>query len=298
MQAHSMTKLSQPPVLILIGVQGGGKTSDAKLLANRMGGRDRDGDEWINPKSWMKWQADKGWPILPFQVHGFVKNDFIPRLKREIQEATAENKILIVSQALFFSSDRSKIVEECGDNIYFLEIETPAELQEAQIRSRCEAQGKADKADREVKSAFTSNPFFQSLEPTANSGKIRHLGKGHDDKFFENFKQLSFYKVFTPCISVAISPTATEESKLTASVSQASMSTSAVISGLDLPVQSPVPAKNSAEYASSPSSTPSSSLDSPTKTASVSDSLEESVLTKPFSTSEHDESDFHLQLTI
>lgn len=187
-----------PPVLTLIGVQGGGKSSDARLIANKLNGIFYDGDDAL--PGLMKFQVRKGLPILKFEVDIYVKYYLLPALITKQQEAIAQNRPLIVSQALFFNDHRQLIkakLTELGSNTHFLVVDTPTELQTAQIRARCDAQDRSEYAEREITSALWSNPYFQQPDPALNAFKIRHLGKGYDEEFFNNFKQLGCYADFS-----------------------------------------------------------------------------------------------------
>src|SRR5579864_7678497 len=151
-----------PPVLIIIGVHGGGKTSDAKLIAKEIGGIFYDGDDAISKESWMHWQIERGLPVKKSQVEDYMENHLIPALIQQKKSAHAENKPLIVSQALFFNKHRFEIERQLGGDVHFGVINTDSKLQKQQIRARCAAQDKSSvRTWLEVKSALKSNPHFE-----------------------------------------------------------------------------------------------------------------------------------------
>jgi gluconate kinase len=194
MLKHERVVEELPPVLCLIGLQAGGKTSDAKLITAEVDGIFFDGDDAIPKDSWMKWQVAKGLPVTSSQVQHYIEHNLIPALLAKRKEAANQNKPLIVSQGLFFNKHRQLIQRELGGNISFLVVDTPPALQAKQIEARCAAQRKSTfHAWREKKSVMMSNSYFEKPDSSLKAFTIRHLGKGHDKDFLDQFKKLPCY---------------------------------------------------------------------------------------------------------
>lgn len=181
------------PILFIIGVQGSGKTSAAKLIAHAVNGIFYDGDDAIPSDSEIKKRLDQGLTIFPNQVDEFICNHLLSAVKNEREKASSQEKILIVSQGLFFNKHRVLLQNELGGDIYFIVIETTPELQTQQITARGIAQGKSTAyIDQEIKSAMISNPYFEKPDASIKAFYLLYFGKGKDKDFLENFKKLPF----------------------------------------------------------------------------------------------------------
>lgn len=188
-----------PPTLVLIGLQGIGKTSLGKAIAALIHGFFHDGDHDIPKDSFMKKQVDNKLPVFKFQVDAYVKNHLIPSLRLKRQEAIAKDQPLVISQALFFNEHRYAVQSILGGDVYFLEVRGSSELQEKQIRERCLANKDSSlKTYMEIQFAKASNSHFQLIDPSLRGVTIDFQGKEHQDKFLKEFQDHPFYDAFRP----------------------------------------------------------------------------------------------------